>query len=172
MSFELLVKKLSPKLKIIAHKLNGRYTTFSDEDLFQEALINLWFKYQSGQTIDKKESYLIQGAYFQMKNFIRKSYKAVDRNSVSLNNYFDKNGRTFEEYFYSEKSHEAFDRIEEKIVLENKKNILNQRERRVLDLAIQGLATRMIGEKIEASHVTVVKIMKKIKIKIACYQTD
>src|SRR3989338_8416537 len=71
MSFEELVKKLTPRLKGITHRLNGRFTFFNDEDLFQEALINLWQDFRDGALDDKTDSYILQGCYFHLKNYIR-----------------------------------------------------------------------------------------------------
>src|SRR3989338_8897915 len=72
MDFEVLVKKLSPTLKRITYKLNGHFTFFNDEDLFQEALIHLLQDFRAGRLQDKTDSYILQGCYFHLKNYIRK----------------------------------------------------------------------------------------------------
>lgn len=64
MTFEGLVKKINPKIKAIASRLDGRYTSFSDDDLYQEALIRLWQKFNDQKLDDKTESYIVQGCSF------------------------------------------------------------------------------------------------------------
>ena len=72
MAFEELVKRLSPTLKRITYRLNGHFTFFNDEDLFQEALVRLWQDFNAGKLDDKTDSYILQGCYFHLKNYIRK----------------------------------------------------------------------------------------------------
>lgn len=73
LSFEALVGKLTSTLRRITRKLNGHFTFMDDQDLFQEALIHLWSCFQSGSLDDKTDSYILQGCYFHLKNYIRKA---------------------------------------------------------------------------------------------------
>lgn len=77
MGFEELIKKLSPKLTRITYRLNGRFSFFNHEDLYQESLIHLWLKFKQGDLSDKTESYILQGCYFHLKNYIRKNCNKV-----------------------------------------------------------------------------------------------
>ena len=71
-NFEVLIKRVSPTLKRITYRLNGHFSFFNDEDLFQEALIHLWEDYQKGKIQDKTDSYILQGCHFHLKNYLRK----------------------------------------------------------------------------------------------------
>ena len=71
--FEEMLRKLSPTLRRITHKLNGHFTFFDEDDLFQEALEHLWMAFQDGSLGDKTDSYVLQGCYFHLKNYIRKT---------------------------------------------------------------------------------------------------
>ena len=72
MSYPDLLKRLSPRLKGITHKLNGKFTFFNEEDLFQEAAVRLWQEFELGRLAGKTDSYILQGCYFHLKNYIRK----------------------------------------------------------------------------------------------------
>ena len=48
MTFEALLKKISPTLKRITYKLNGHCAYFNNDDLFQEAVLHLWQDYNKG----------------------------------------------------------------------------------------------------------------------------
>ena len=60
MSFEELLEKITPTLKRITYRLNGHFSFFNDEDLFQEALMHLWVEFQQGKLNDKTDSYILQ----------------------------------------------------------------------------------------------------------------
>ena len=64
MTFEHLIRRISPTLMRITHRLNGHHSFFDDEDLYQEALIHLWLHYEDGSLSDKTDSYILQGAIF------------------------------------------------------------------------------------------------------------
>ena len=72
MSFDVLMKRISPTLQRITQKLNGHFTFMDHEDLFQEALLHLWTDFQNGSLSDKTDSYVLQGCYYHLKNYIRK----------------------------------------------------------------------------------------------------
>ena len=55
-SFEEMMGKLSPTLRRITHKLNGHFTFFDEDDLFQEALEHLWVAFENGTLGDKTDS--------------------------------------------------------------------------------------------------------------------
>ena len=71
MVFGELVNRIRPKLKGIIYKLGYSSTLFNDEDLFQEALMYLWDHFQKGLLEDKTDSYILQGCYFNLKNYLR-----------------------------------------------------------------------------------------------------
>ncbi len=165
MCFEQLVKKISPKLKGITHKLNGRFTFFNDDDLFQEALLHLWLDYESGKLGDKTDSYILQGCYFHLKNYIR---IVQDKSRlVSIDAPINEENPDLGCYeSYLEDPKPCRDDTSRKMLVEDILNDgLTKREKEVFSFYLEGLTTREIGEKLGVSHVRVVKLQKKIKIK-------
>lgn len=165
MRFEDLVKRLSPKLKAIAKKLDGRFSFFDEEDLYQEALIYLWKKWKKGQTYGKTESFILQGCFFFLKNYLRKICKKIDFNSVSLNGFVQEGERVLEKTLFLEDGEEDFNAVEINLLLEGIQRRLTERERKVFFLYGEGFTTREIGKKVGVSHVMVIKIKNRIREK-------
>ena len=161
--FEEMVKKLSPTLRGIAHKLNGRFTFFDEDDLFQEALAHLWTAFREEKLADKTDSYILQGCYFYLKNRIR---TLIDKASLtSLNELFEEGNSTIEK-FLEAKGPAPEDEIDSHLVAEAASaDGLSKREREVLSLSFDGLTVREIGSRLGISHVMVIKIRKNIKSK-------
>lgn len=165
MCFEELVKRISPTLKRITHRLNGRLTFFNDEDLYQEALIHLWLDYRQGKLSDKTNSYILQGCYFYLKNYIRKTQNRP--NLVSLDALINDEGTSLEEILCKENPESCFSNIECKIFIEQiQSNGLTKREKEVLSFCLQGLTVREIGKRLGISHVRVVKVKKNLRNKL------
>ena len=82
--FEEMMSKLSPTLRRITHKLNGHFTFFDEDDLFQEALEHLWVAFEKGSLGDKTDSYVLQGCYFHLKNYIRKTMDKAKLTSIDM----------------------------------------------------------------------------------------
>jgi len=165
MVFEELVKRLSPKLKRITYKLNGHFSFFNDEDLYQEALINLWQDFCLGKLDNKTDSYILQGCYFHLKNYIRKARDKA--NLVSLNAMIEEEGRNLEEILCLENPEPCLADLENKILMgQIQNNGLTQREKEIFYLSLEGVTIREIGKKLGISHVMVVKIKKNLRKKL------
>jgi RNA polymerase sigma factor (sigma-70 family) len=161
--FEEIVKRLSPTIRRISHKLNGRFTFFNDDDLCQEALTRLWLLFREGALSDKTDSYILQGCYFHLKNYIRTAVDGV--NFTSFENPVDEDGTTLQDILASEND-AYFDGLENKTLREAvEQNDLTAREKKVLDLCLEGMTMREIGQKIGISHVAVIKLRKRIREK-------
>ena len=160
MPFEALITKLSPTLKRITCKLNGHFTFMDDQDLLQEALIHLWSNFQLGKLDDKTDSYMLQGCYFHLKNYIRKSQDSATM--LSLNSIMEEDGPYLEEILIAD-SVASYDRVESLLQIEAMGSGASQRERDVLFFCLEGMTTREIGKKMGISHVSVVKIRNKIR---------
>jgi RNA polymerase sigma factor (sigma-70 family) len=160
MSFEALVAKLSPTLKRITCKLNGHFTFMDDQDLLQEALIHLWSDFRQGLLGDKTDSYILQGCYFHLKNYIRKSQDSATM--LSLNSIMEEDGPHLEEILIGDNL-ASYDRVEAVLQIEAMGNGTSQRERDVLFFCLEGMTMREIGKKMGISHVSVVKIRNKIR---------
>lgn len=172
MNFEELVKKVSPTLKRITYRLNGHFTYFNEQDLYQEALIHLWDDFQAGKLSDKTDSYILQGCYFHLKNYIR---KAKDKyNHVSLETVVngDEQGMCLEEKLslYAEDTQSPIDYFHNKLLLETiRNNGFTPREKDIINFYALGLTTRKIGQRLGISHVMVVKVTAQIKEKCKKY---
>jgi RNA polymerase sigma factor (sigma-70 family) len=166
MSFQELHQKLSPTIKRIAYRLNGHYRSFNHDDLYQEATIHLWSDFLKGKLSDKTDSYILQGCYFHLKNYIR---KVNERSSViSIDTVLrEDEGITVEDILGEAWScPDCRQELHNKLLAENiRNNGFNPKERRLLDYFSQGLTTRDIGKRMGISHVSVVKLMQKVRVK-------
>lgn len=170
MCFEELIKRLSPKLKGIAYRLNGHFSFFNDQDLYQEALMRLWLDFSAGKLDDKTDSYILQGCYFHLKNYIRKNYTRV--NLISLENMANQEGQSFDldDILSLKDPHSGLELIHCEMLIEKiNNNGLTRREKEVFGLALEGLTTREIGCRLGVSHVRIVKLKQKIKEKCKKY---
>jgi len=165
MNYQETLKRLSPKLKAISKKVNRRYSYCDENDFYQEAILYLWTLYEKGETMDKTDSYILQGCYYFMKNYIRKLCKSIDNNSVSLYGNSAETGTLIEETIISEAYVTEIQSIDMYMLLcDTEKNFTNK-EKDVFYYQLEGLTTREIGEKIGVSHVMVIKMEKKIREK-------
>ena len=163
MYFEEIVKRLSPTLRRITYKLNGHFSFFDDDDLFQEALEHLWIAFQEGKLSDKTDSYILQGCYFHLKNYLRKT---IDKASLtSLNELIDEEGGSLE-YLLISKNESFPDDLNTTLLVEAAKtNGLTEKETEVLSLALDDFTVREIGSRLGISHVMVIKLKRKIQNK-------
>jgi len=167
MTFEQLVKKFSPTIRRIAYKLNGHFSAFDYDDLYQEALVHLWVGFNKGTLNDKTDSYILQGCYFHLKNYIRTHYDKVSLTSLSAL-ICNGEGEGFDLDCISalEDSRLLRDEVHCKMLIEQiHHNGLTPREKEVFSLVLEGLTVREIGDRLGVSHVRVVKITKNIREK-------
>lgn len=165
MPFEILLKRISPTLKRITYKLNGHFSFFNDEDLYQEALVRLWQDFQAGKLSDKTDSYILQGCYFHLKNYIRKIQDKA--RLVSLDTLIDEEGRDLEEILSKESPEFCSNNLEIRIIFEHiQNNGFTKREKEIFNLCLDGFTTREIGKKLGISHVRVVKVRKHLRKKL------
>jgi len=104
---------------------------------------------------EKNETYILKGCYFYIKNFLRKNRK---KKIISLEEILE-NGQNI-------KNLEFMDEYNLNNYEENFET-LNEREKTILNLFINGYTTREIGRKLGISHVMVIKIKKRIKEKLS-----
>lgn len=172
MSFEELVKKISPTLKRITYKLNRHFSFFNDEDLYQEALLRLWQDFQTGRLDDKTDSYILQGCYFSLKNYIRCVNDKAKLISIET---FKRNEResNHDEFLWlkDQKAEDFFENLNSRLLCETiNNNGLTEKEKEVLRFYSQGLTTRDIGKQLGVSHVRVVKLTRRIREKCHKYR--
>ncbi len=166
--FEEMARKLTPTLRRIAHKMNGHFTFFNDDDLVQEALTHLWVLFQKGILADKTDSYILQGCYFHLKNYLR--IRLDKATLISMNMLIDGDETVLEDLLPVE-DNRSREMLEGKTLYDSiKASGLGQRETAVLSLLLEGLTTREIGKRLGISHVMVVKIKAKIRAKCARFK--
>lgn len=166
MSFEELHQKLSPTIKRIAYRLNGHYRSFSHDDLYQEATIHLWSDFLKGKLSDKTDSYILQGCYFHLKNYIRKVNERS--NIVSIDAALSTNDEATVEDVLGQawSCPDCREQLHNKFLAESiRDNGFSPKEKMLLEYFSQGLTTRDIGAHMGISHVSVVKLMQKIRVK-------
>ncbi len=164
--FEILLKRISPVLKRITFKLGGYHTFLNEEDLYQEALVFLWQKLGLGELSDKTDSYILQGCYFHLKNYIRKKYKKI--NFISIDNIINAEEDNTRSGFSlkDEKSLYYRDELNARFIADSiRNNGLDDREKEIVGYYAQGLTTRDIGKRLGLSHVRIVKITAEIRVK-------
>lgn len=170
MEFQELINKISPKLKGIIHKISGWRPFFAPEDLYQEAMIHLWNEFRQGNLGDKTESYILQGCYFYLQNYIRKN--AQKANLVSLSRVSDEEGQEFnlDSLLSLQNPRSCREEANCNVLIEQiRNNGFTTREKEVFLLALEGLTTREIGGRLGISHVRVVKLRQAIKEKCEKY---
>lgn len=161
-----VISGIKYQLKAIIHKLNIQYQYIDIDDLFQEALLYLWQQNENGKLNNKNDSYILQGCYYYLKNYIRKyvqsNYKQIERdyhyNSLEKDQEVKENlkfqnrnplNSTLDEYLY----YNEFNKD------------LSIKEKALLSLRMRGLTTREIGRELGISHTMVIKIRKKMQRK-------
>ncbi|HEY3278295.1 MAG TPA: sigma-70 family RNA polymerase sigma factor [Syntrophorhabdaceae bacterium] len=170
MTFDSLVHRISPTLKRITRKLNGHYSFFNDEDLYQEALTRLWIDYREGVLGDKTDSYILQGCYFHLRNYLRKVQDNVT--ILSLNAPMGEDGGRLEDSMASD-DNLTFEQLESRMQMEvAEKMYFTERETRVLMLFMEGMSMREIGGRLGISHVMVLKIRNRIKDKYTRFNKE
>ena len=166
-TFEKLVKRLSPKLKGISYKVHWAGCFFNNEDLYQEALLHLWKEYKLGTLSDKTDSYILQGCYFYLKNYMRTALdkvwpisldeKASPKGESRIDSLLCNSNGSSDDYFAA---------LHAKMLVEViYNNGLDDKEKRLLPLFAEGLSTREIGKRAGISHVRVIKMRRDIEKK-------
>jgi RNA polymerase sigma factor (sigma-70 family) len=166
-SFEELVKRLSPKLKGIAYKAHWAGYYFNNDDLYQEALLHLWNEFTAGTLSDKTDSYILQGCYFHLKNYMRTALDKVRPVSLDVPVPYGHESRLDSLAPPGEGSSEEYlSSLHARMLVEViYNNGLSDKEKKLLPLFSEGLSTREIGKRVGVSHVRVIKMRRDIELK-------
>jgi len=171
MEFRELTKRLSPTIKRIAYRLKSSCTFFNADDLYQEAQVYLWKGYSAGKLSDKTDSYILQGCYFHMRNYIR--MQKTSRKTVSLNEVLSPefNLKVSDRLESEEDGYAEYLRgLDNRLVADTiQNNGLTEREKQIVRFYADGLTTREIGSRLGISHVRVVKLTGGIREKCLQY---
>lgn len=160
MGFKDLLKKISPKLKMIARFHRHYVSCIDEDDLYQEMRIYLWNNFKEGVPEGLNEAYIIKGCKFYLLNYLRKERLPVK--ILSLEEPINEEGNTLEDVLPDTK--ESLDRrIERDLAIEEiKNNGFTPREKQVFSLSLKGYTVREAGKKLGISHVMVVKYKQRI----------
>lgn len=163
--FEDYRKRLSPTLRRIARRLNGHFSFFDEEDLFQEAITHLWLLSKADKLAGNTDSYILQGCYFHLRNLLR---KITDKAKLVSLYSLSENGDASLEEKLAAKDPADKKEMEERVFLASAAvDSLTAREKRALSLLLNGMTVREIGSKMGISHVMVIKLRKQIQEKCA-----
>lgn len=164
MEFESMRTKINSRLRAITYKLSRWSVLMSEDDLYQEAVLHLWNRYQTGELGDKNESYIAQSCYFHLRNCLRKTQGKASLRSLS--ECSNEDGCELEDILSLTTQESSYEYIDARLVVDSlMNNGLTQREKDVCALFLEGLTVRQIGGRLGISHVRVVKIKNNIKRK-------
>ncbi len=161
MNFEELIGSLEPQLKAIAFKISVQYPAFEADDLLQEAHLYIWKNFIREKN-EFKRSYILQGCWFHLKNYIRVSknkFPDMSLDSVtcddenSLGDIVESGEGVYESFEFNDSVSQVMD------------NGLSKREKEVFIMVLAGYTLREIGRKLKVSHVMVHKVIKSIRKK-------
>jgi RNA polymerase sigma factor (sigma-70 family) len=166
-TFEQLIGRLDPKLKGIAYKVHWQGYYFNNDDLYQEALLHLWNAYNAGTLSDKTDSYILQGCYFHLKNYMRTALDKVRPVSLDEPVSPDHDSRVDSLSLPGEgATDDYFASLHARMLVEViYNNGLSDKEKKLLPLFAEGLSTREIGKRVGISHVRVIKMRREIEKK-------
>ena len=161
-----IINRLRYQLKAIIRKLNIKYEYVDSEDFYQEALLYLWQQNESGKLKDKNDSYILQGCYYYLKNYIRKYIKPAYR-KIDQAHYFNlsEQNREIDNNIPIKLQNHANDNLDEYLYYDEFNKYLSMKEKVLLNLRMKGLSTREIGKELGISHTMVSKMRKKIIMK-------
>jgi len=169
MDFTRLVKRLDPKLKAIAYRLNHNHTFFNEEDLYQEALVHLWEQSKRHALEDKTDSFILQGCYFYLKNYLRTHKDRIRPLHIEAVTQGEE-GTSCGFELRDERAEGFFDGLNDRLLADViRNNGLSPREKELLPLFAEGLTTRQIGKRVGLSHVRVIKMRREISRKCRKY---
>ena len=174
MNFETLVITVTPKLKKIAARLHNACAFFGSDDLYQEALVHLCGEFKKGTLADKTESYIVQGCYFHLKNYMRTQYKYANVASLEGGRAENDDGAPDVAIVDTLSVQGCLrDELHCKLLIEQiNNNGLSMREKEVFRFSLEGLTTREIGRRMGVSHVRVVKLRKTMREKCLVHVED
>jgi DNA-directed RNA polymerase specialized sigma24 family protein len=140
--------------------LNGHHAYFDEEDLYQEALTHLWGAFRKGSIDDKRDSYILQGCYYHLKNHLRK----VRENAVFVSLNDARGGKTASPGGMKPPTNPRPSRVL------RTKEVPGDRRRMQFgpgppgaELLMEDLSVREVGTRLGISHVMVLKIRNRIR---------
>ncbi|MDD2353186.1 MAG: sigma-70 family RNA polymerase sigma factor [Candidatus Caldatribacteriota bacterium] len=158
-----IINRLRYQLKAIIRKLNLHHQYIDGEDLYQEILLYLWQQNRDGKLKNKNDSYILQGCYYYLKNYLRKYVRSESKKS-DYNQYYNlpkQGNESGKDNQFDYHNHTTYD-MDEYLYYDDFKKELSYKERALLNLKLKGLSSREIGKELGISHTMVLKMRKKM----------
>lgn len=158
-----IINRLRYQLKAIIRKINIKYQYIESEDLYQETLLYLWQQNSNGNLKGKNDSYILQGCYYFLKNYIRK-YIKFEHGQINHNYYYNTSGKDREANQDNQLDYPGSTTygLDEYLYYDEFKRGLSLKEKALLNLRFRGLSSREIGKELGISHTMVSKMRRKI----------
>lgn len=170
LTYDEVVKKYNPKLKAIAYKLSKYNFKLDQDDLYQEELVYLWESFKENKLEGNTDSFILQGCYFHLRNYMRKVVEVKD--TFSLDQPANENGDNLMKVLnlHDNATDNYHDSLDTKLLSEViYNNGLSLKEKALLPYLSEGLTLREIGNRLGVSHVYVIKMKESIRIKCLKY---
>ena len=166
-----IINRIRYQLKGIIRKLNIKHQYIDSDDLYQEVLLYLWQQKENGKLKNKNDSYILQGCYYHLKNYIRKSIKFKDVKVNHGHSYHileegNKKLNKDSQLYYQSADYKTLD---EYLFCNEFNQKLSIREKVLLNLRMKGLTIREIGRELGISHTMVSKMRRKMVEKYQSY---
>ncbi|MBN1406117.1 MAG: sigma-70 family RNA polymerase sigma factor [Candidatus Omnitrophica bacterium] len=159
MDFKILLEKITPALKAISRR-HVLYGTYDSEDLYQEMCLFLWSRFNEGLPIGMNEAYITKACEFHILNFLRKGRKRVAIRS--LDELISAEGDTLGDLLADNREYIGTTTEVDLTIDDIKTKNLTDKEKAVLELLLKGCTVREAAEKLDISHVMVLKYKKSI----------
>ena len=152
--------RINPVLKNIAAKLDRHHAIIDRDDLIGESMLYLWMEYMKGKLEDKTDSFILQGCYFHLSNYLRK--KCVKPTEASLDQLTNDEDTDLHDIIaYSEPGNSDDDYMHAKLIMYGLYGkLIDNRQMKILKMYCDGYTTRDIGKKFNLSHVRVSRLIE------------
>lgn len=161
MSFNNLYTRISPRLRRVANRYKRFNLSIDKDDLYQEMSLHLWNNFKDGVPSGINDAYIIKGCEFHILNYLRlKKKKAV---FLSMDEPINEQGLKLQDILVQDQAESACRKLEQRLVFEEiMNNGFTEREKQVLKHLLEGHTVRGVGEKLNISHVMVLKYKQRI----------
>lgn len=158
MDFRTVFQRISPKLRQIAAKHDGRGHCIDKDDLYQEMCAHLWNNFKDGVPERFNDSYILKGCEFHILNYLRKEREHAPL--LSFEEAINDDGDTLKD-IVADKAEPLGETLDKRVTISDiMNNGFSKREKEVFSLLLKGYTVREVGRCIGISHVMVVKIKR------------
>ncbi len=166
MTFGEVINRYDLKIKGIARKFSYIREYSDEDDLAQEMRLYLWEQYQSGRIEGNTDSYILQGCWFHVRNYLRVADNKVRVTSLDEPvNETESEDMTLKDVI-EDTARPLYDVLNWRMIYESiNNNGLTIREKDVFRLRMQGYTMREAGGILHISGKRVFKLQDNIRRK-------